>query len=112
MLWASRPEERQCDSDQRHRRAIRRSLLRHGGNSSPQPGERLPYRVHGSEKRFMSIIDALVGDEERASKHGRIAGVVVGVVTNNQDPDGLGRVKVKFPWLSDTDESHWARMAV
>jgi len=41
----------------------------------------------------------------------RIYGVVVGIVTNNQDPDGLGRVKVKFPWLSDGDESHWARLA-
>jgi uncharacterized protein involved in type VI secretion and phage assembly len=42
----------------------------------------------------------------------RIYGVVTGVVTNNQDPDGLGRVKLKFPWLSDQDESWWARMAV
>ena len=32
-----------------------------------------------------------------------INGVVVGVVTNNQDPDGLGRVKLKFPWLSDAN---------
>jgi uncharacterized protein involved in type VI secretion and phage assembly len=46
--------------------------------------------------------------EERAT---RIEGVVVGLVTNNQDPDGQGRVKVKFPWLSDQDESHWARLA-
>src|SRR6185295_2303260 len=38
--------------------------------------------------------------------------VVVGIVTNNQDPDGMGRVKVKFPWLSDADESFWARAAV
>ncbi len=37
-------------------------------------------------------------------------GVTIGIVTNNQDPDGLGRVKVRFPWLSDQDESHWARM--
>src|SRR5689334_2824184 len=42
----------------------------------------------------------------------RLFGVVVGVVTNIQDDQGLGRVKVKFPWLSDTDESHWARVAV
>src|SRR5215472_353851 len=41
----------------------------------------------------------------------RIYGVVVGIVTNNQDPDGMGRVKVKFPWLSDQDESWWARIA-
>lgn len=38
-------------------------------------------------------------------------GVTVGVVTNNQDPDGMGRVKVSLPWLSDEDESNWARMA-
>jgi uncharacterized protein involved in type VI secretion and phage assembly len=33
------------------------------------------------------------------------------VVTNNQDPDGLGRVKLRLPWLSDEDESNWARIA-
>ena len=37
--------------------------------------------------------------------------VVIGVVTNNTDPDNLGRVKVKFPWLSSDDESWWARIA-
>jgi len=42
---------------------------------------------------------------------GRMFGVVTGVVTNNQDPDGLGRVKVRFPWLSKDHESHWARIA-
>jgi uncharacterized protein involved in type VI secretion and phage assembly len=41
----------------------------------------------------------------------RIHGVVVGVVTNNQDPDGLGRVKLRLPWLSDAYESNWARVA-
>jgi uncharacterized protein involved in type VI secretion and phage assembly len=40
---------------------------------------------------------------------GRVYGVVTGVVTNNQDPEGIGRVKLRFPWLSDTDESNWAR---
>jgi uncharacterized protein involved in type VI secretion and phage assembly len=41
----------------------------------------------------------------------RFHGVVVGIVTNNQDPDNMGRVKVKFPWLDDNVESTWARMA-
>jgi uncharacterized protein involved in type VI secretion and phage assembly len=49
--------------------------------------------------------------EEKDEQASRIVGVVVGVVTNNQDPDGMGRVKVKFPWLSDSDESNWARIA-
>ena len=41
----------------------------------------------------------------------QLPSVVIGVVTNNSDPDGLGRVKVKLPWLSDNDESWWARLA-
>lgn len=40
----------------------------------------------------------------------RFYGVTIGVVTNNQDPDGMGRVKVRLPWLTDEDESHWARV--
>ena len=42
---------------------------------------------------------------------GRYYGVVVGIVTNNQDPDGMYRVKVRFPWLNQDDESNWARVA-
>lgn len=38
-------------------------------------------------------------------------GLSIGVVTNNQDPEGLGRVKVQFPWLHDGTESSWARLA-
>ena len=37
--------------------------------------------------------------------------LVIGIVSNNNDPDDLGRVKVKFPALSDADESHWLRVA-
>jgi len=37
--------------------------------------------------------------------------LVVGLVTNNNDPDGMGRVRVKYPSLSDTEESAWARIA-
>lgn len=59
----------------------------------------------------MRLFDLLIDNEEREAIASRIYGVVVGVVTNNEDPEGLGRVKVKFPWLSDEDESDWARIA-
>lgn len=59
----------------------------------------------------MNFFDILIDTEEREAMGSRIQGVVVGVVTNNEDPDLMGRVKVKFPWLSDADESHWARIA-
>ena len=58
----------------------------------------------------MNPLDLLLEDAGRRAQ-GRIQGVVVGVVTNNEDPDKMGRVKVKFPWLSGEDESHWARVA-
>ena len=35
---------------------------------------------------------------------------VLGVVTNNDDPNGQGRVKVKIPTLKDSEESQWARL--
>ncbi len=60
----------------------------------------------------MNLFEVLLDTGEREERAARMYGVVVGIVTNNQDKEGLGRVKVKFPWLSDADESYWARMAV
>jgi uncharacterized protein involved in type VI secretion and phage assembly len=48
-------------------------------------------------------------DQEHNSS--KFFGVVTGVVTNNKDEEGLGRVKVTFEWLAKDDESHWARIA-
>jgi len=45
------------------------------------------------------------------SRDSRINGVVIGIVTNNNDPDDMGRVRVTFPWQGDCDESYWARVA-
>jgi uncharacterized protein involved in type VI secretion and phage assembly len=38
-----------------------------------------------------------------------IRGVTTAIVTDVSDPDSLGRVKLKFPWLSDSYVSDWAR---
>jgi uncharacterized protein involved in type VI secretion and phage assembly len=56
------------------------------------------------------LFDALSPWESR--REDRIYGVVAAVVTNNQDPDGVGRVKVQFPWMSEKNESWWARVAM
>lgn len=48
----------------------------------------------------------------KPEESGKNYGVVVGLVTNNKDPDGMGRIKVKFPWLSEEEDSWWARIAV
>jgi len=59
----------------------------------------------------VSIYELLSEGIQREFEARKMVGVAVGIVTNNQDPDGLGRVKVTFPWLSDSEESHWARIA-
>jgi len=56
-----------------------------------------------------SLLDVLAG--AGADRSRRISGVATAVVTNNQDPDKLGRVKLKYPWFSDRNESDWARVA-
>ena len=41
----------------------------------------------------------------------RVESIVVGIVTNNRDPDGLGRVKVTLPSVSEV-ETAWAPLLV
>lgn len=43
------------------------------------------------------------------ARSGRMAGVVVGLVTDVKDPDKLGRVRVTYPAMSDQYVSTWAR---
>jgi uncharacterized protein involved in type VI secretion and phage assembly len=54
--------------------------------------------IHVFARRFREA-------EEHAD---RIYEPVIGVVTDNKDPDKLSRVKVNFPFLPGTDTSHWA----
>lgn len=45
---------------------------------------------------------------------GRFYGVYPALVTDNQDPDGQGRVKVRLPWSPDVEGGEyevWARLA-
>jgi uncharacterized protein involved in type VI secretion and phage assembly len=38
-----------------------------------------------------------------------LSGIHIGVVTDNKDPEGIGRIKVKYAVPSDDVESAWAR---
>jgi uncharacterized protein involved in type VI secretion and phage assembly len=58
----------------------------------------------------MNLVDVLTKSKVEEELVSRVFGVVVGIVTNIDDPDGLGRVKVKFPWLKEDVESHWSRI--
>jgi uncharacterized protein involved in type VI secretion and phage assembly len=59
----------------------------------------------------MNMFTLIADGVRRELQAEKIFGVVVGLVSNNKDEDGLNRVKVTFPWLSQDEESHWARVA-
>lgn len=65
-------------------------------------------RFTAGNKAPVALAD-LLGGRDGAPQWGTI-GLVAGVVTNIEDPDKAGRVKVKFPSLSSADESAWARV--
>lgn len=50
--------------------------------------------------------------EVERESNGFITGVAVGEVTDNKDPDGMARVRVRLPWQEDGDTSYWARSAM
>lgn len=64
-----------------------------------------------SGRRSGTLLELFSGTSARGNGngHGADGTIAIGVVTNNKDDQGLGRVKVKLPWLSD-DETDWARV--
>ncbi|MTV50360.1 phage tail protein [Heliobacillus mobilis] len=54
----------------------------------------------------MSVFEWALGSSEA-----KTGGVMIGVVTDNNDPDGLGRVKVKLPFKAPPVETDWIRVA-
>lgn len=65
------------------------------------------FSIHGRRPETLS---ALIDHSSQGGDGNPSIGTTVGLVTNNKDPEGRGRVKVKFPWLSDQVESDWARV--
>lgn len=66
-------------------------------------------RFTAGNKQPVGLADLMGAVGNEGSSWGQV-GVVAGVVTNLEDPDKAGRVKVKFPSLSASDESDWARV--
>ena len=77
-----------------------------------QEGYRTQFEVRGM--RSESFRELVVGGvaADGFDEGSRWYGVVPGVVSNIDDPDGLGRIKVHLPWLDSQYESWWARVAV
>lgn len=59
----------------------------------------------------MSIMES-APRETTLEAGGYVKGVAIGLVTQNNDPEQLCRVKVRFPWHTQSGESYWARLAM
>ena len=86
-------------------------ILSHTRHVFDAGGYRTHFTVSGRHDRSLLGLVSMGTANGSASAGGTpIYGMVVGQVTDNNDPDQLGRVKVKFPWLSSSYESFWARV--
>jgi phage protein D len=68
-------------------------------------GYETEFEVSGRSRR--TLLDLLT-PRVRSDHSGSL---VVGVVTNNDDPEKMGRVRVKYPGLDESQEGWWARVA-
>lgn len=70
-----------------------------------ETGYETTFNVSGRKPNSLSFLLS----QQNGNGHGH--GLTIGLVTNNRDPEGMGRVKLKFPWLSEQEESTWARIS-
>ncbi|MFJ2767962.1 VgrG-related protein [Streptomyces sp. NPDC087300] len=61
-----------------------------------------------SGRQFRSLYGLASGGADAAPP---MPGVAMALVSNAKDPQRMNRVKLRFPWLSDTYESDWCRIA-
>jgi uncharacterized protein involved in type VI secretion and phage assembly len=75
-------------------------------------GYRTEFEISGMQDRStLGLVSLGATNGAAAGGSPAVPGVFIGQVTNNDDPQKLGRLKLKFPWLSDNYESDWARVA-
>jgi phage protein D len=68
------------------------------------------YETHFANSAAHTLLGA-VGSDRSGTVPGFGSQLVLGIVTNNDDPDGMGRVRVKYPALGSELEGTWARIA-
>jgi uncharacterized protein involved in type VI secretion and phage assembly len=72
-------------------------------------GYRTRFSISGRKPNTLSyLLDAGNG---HGQAQGLVNGVVPAMVTDLNDPDELGRIKVVYPWLDAAQESFWVRVA-
>lgn len=79
-------------------------LVTHANHVYSAEGFKTTFGVRGARKGL------LAEQMGHLQPDNRWIGVVTAVVTNTDDPNDWGRVKVKYPWMTEDAESFWARV--
>lgn len=69
------------------------------------------YETRFANSPTHTLLGAVSSDRAAGAPGSFGAQLVLGVVTNNQDPNNLGRVRVRYPALGPDAEGAWARIA-
>lgn len=76
-------------------------------------GYRVAFTVSGRQERsLLGLASGGATNSVHRAGGPPVHGVVVGIVTDVDDPAALGRVKLRFPWLDEDYESWWARVVM
>ncbi|MEO5941504.1 MAG: VgrG-related protein [Candidatus Limnocylindrales bacterium] len=89
-------------------------VLSHVRHVLDRRGYRTQFTVSGQHDRSLLGLIAPPATGNGHTGAGRVdatLGLVRGTVSENADPEKLGRVKVRFPWLDDQYSSNWAPVA-
>ncbi|MBL8148005.1 MAG: VgrG-related protein [Anaerolineae bacterium] len=81
---------------------------------STELGYEVHFRVSGARPPTVASLMGGSSDQSAATTSAprSFPAAMVALVTNNNDPDNMGRVKLKFPWFADDAESNWSRIAM
>jgi phage protein D/phage baseplate assembly protein gpV len=69
------------------------------------------YETRFANSPAHTLLGAVGGDRSGTGAPDFGAQLVIGVVTNNSDPENMGRVRVQYPALGPDAEGAWARIA-
>lgn len=89
-----------------------------GGETVVASRVRVEYRAHVFRAEFTAIPKGAVADPadpndaDSAGRAGSFGNLQTAKVTDDQDPDDLGRVKIQFPWDEQGAALPWVRVAV
>jgi uncharacterized protein involved in type VI secretion and phage assembly len=81
--------------------------LTHTRHIFDKKGYRTQFEVSGRQERTLL---GLASGSGGSSQGGGMAGVQIGIVSDNADPSNLGRVRVQLPYLGHDFVTDWARV--